>query len=151
MAIHPLNNVLPGTAKRNTPAAIDGGGGVKLTRARYSFVTEGGAISAINLLPSGFAFPAGAIIEEAFINVLTIPVGAGASISLGIETATDLLAVTAITASPWSTTGKKALIPVFTAATMLETTVARNLVATISAAALTAGIFDIYVHWIDPN
>jgi hypothetical protein len=124
-------------------------GQVRVARARYDFAADGGAIGNINLLPAGSELPAGALIKDGWIDVLTVPTSGGAAtLGLGIEAAGDLVAATVISGAPWSTTGRKVIIPVGTVATQKKTTVARNIVAAVGAFALTAGVFDVYLEYV---
>lgn len=120
---------------------------IKVARARYSFAVDGGAIGDIDLLPSA-SIPPTSYIVGGFMEVDTIVAGAGASVAVKVEGAADLVAVAAVSGAPWSTTGMKAIIPVFTAASAVKTTVARKVQATISAAVLTAGIFDVVLFYV---
>lgn len=120
---------------------------MKVARARYNFATDGGAIGAIDLLPAPM-IPAGSYIIGGFMEVDTIVAGSGASVAVNVESAGDLVAAAAVSGAPWSTTGMKAVVPVFTAATLIKTTAARKVVATVSAAVLTAGVFDVVLFYI---
>jgi hypothetical protein len=53
-----------------------------------------------------------------------------------------------VSGAPWSTTGRKSVIPVFTGATSLKTTAARDVSIVIGTAALTAGGFTVYLAYI---
>ena len=106
------------------------------------------AIGTANIGPS---IPDNAIILGAYMEVLTAVVGAGASISLGIEAAADLQAAAAVAGAPWSTTGFKALSALAAqppaATSFIKLTAARQLIVVTSAAVLTAGRFVVYVRW----
>lgn len=143
--------IIPGALRRvggyDTGTSFEGAsyGGIQVGHWRYSFATEGGAISTIALGPTGDVLPANSSILGGYMNVATIPVGAGASIAVQVEGANDIVTAAAISGAPWSTTGRKAINPVFTAASIVVTTAARNVSVVISGAPLTAGIFDIYL------
>lgn len=126
--------------------AVAGGalGALEVIRASYSFAVDAGAVSTINLLDAANV-PSGFVVCGGFIDVTTPVTGPGASVALGLNTTTDLLAAAAISGAPWSTAGIKAIIPVMTAATAVKATAARNVTATISAAVVTAGVFDVYL------
>ena len=53
--------------------------------------------------------------------------------------AADLQAAAAVSGAPWSSTGRKSIVPAGTGATTVKTPAKRNLALTIAAAALTAG------------
>lgn len=114
--------------------------------ARYDFAVHGGAVGAV---PLRVSLPSGAIVTNAFLRVRTAPTSGGsATISLGIEGAADLVAATAISSAPWSTTGLKLCIPdAATVADQFITTAVREITATIATAALTAGAFDVFVDY----
>lgn len=119
----------------------------------YSFATDGGAVSSIPLRPvtsSQPAIPSGAIVDQVTVDVLTVPTSGGsATIAVQIQAANDTVNAAAISGAPWSTTGRKAGIPVGPA-TSLKTTAARVPTAVVAVAALTAGIFRVYVDYYDP-
>ncbi len=117
-------------------------------RGRYDFAVDGGVAGDIDLT-ADTQIPAGAVILGGFIEVDTaLNSGGSATVALKVEGAADLLAATAYGSSPWSTTGRKSIIPVFTGATTVKTTAARKLQATIATAALTAGAFDVVVFYV---
>ena len=121
---------------------------LKAIRARYDFAVDGGAVSTIDLTSE--SIPANAIILGGFIEVDTVLTSGGsATVALNSEGAGDLLAAAAISGAPWSTTGRKSVIPVFTGATTVKTTAARKVQATIATAALTAGVFDVVLFYVE--
>jgi len=122
-----------------------GGGQARWISAEYSFAVHGGAQGsiAIGSVPSGISVIGG------YMNVETAPVGAGASIGITVESAGDVVAVAAIVGAPWSTTGKKAILPKRNtpeAASTFATTQARNILFVISGADLTAGKVQLYLE-----
>lgn len=113
----------------------------------YSFAVDGGAISAIVLRSDDGPIPAGSIIYDGGIEVLTVPTAGGAAtIAVHVEAANDLQTAITIAGAPWSTTGRKAITPV-SFATSVKTTVSRAPTITIAAFALTAGIFRVYLFY----
>lgn len=132
-----------------TAEGIPAGSGFDIARARYDFAVEGGAVGPINL--STAQLPLGSIIFGGMVEVITPVVGSGASLALSVEGANDLIAAAAVSGAPWSTAGRKSVVPAFTGATTLKTTAARNIVATVSAAGLTAGVFDVYLFYLAPS
>jgi hypothetical protein len=79
----------------------------------------------------------------------TAVVGSGASLAVKVESAADTVGVAAVSGAPWSTTGRKSVIPVFTGVTTVKTTAARKIQATVSAAVLTAGAFDVVLFYVE--
>lgn len=118
-------------------------GGIQVARAQYSFATDGGAVGDIDLTSSA-VIPANAVILMGLVEVDTVPTSGGsATIAVKVEGAGDIVAAAAISGAPWSTTGRKSIIPVATGATSVKTTAARKIQATVATAALTAGVFDV--------
>lgn len=147
MAIITGGKVIEGARQRAANPTAEGeasGYGLIVARASYSFAADGGAVGNINLLPAA-TIPAGAVILGGFIDVTTpLTSGGAATIALQVEGAADLLAALAV--ASW-TAGRKSILPAFTGASSVKTTVARNVVAVIAAAALTAGAFDVYLFY----
>jgi hypothetical protein len=52
-----------------------------------------------------------------------------------------------VSGAPWSTTGRKSVIPVFTGASTVKTTVARALSIAVAVQALTAGKFRVVLFY----
>ena len=123
---------------------FSGGGQSRFIVAEYSFATHGGATSSIAI----GNVPLGTQVIGGYMNVETAPVGAGASIGVTLEAAGDIVAVAAIVGAPWSTTGRKAIIPNRNTpeTTSVVTTADRNLLFVISGAVLTAGKVQIYLE-----
>lgn len=120
-------------------------GSFEIIRAKYDFAVDAGAVSTINLMDAANV-PAGFVVWAGFIDVITVPTSGGAAtLALTLEGAADISAQAVISGAPWSTVGRKAIIPVGTAATSVKTTVARNLGAVIGTATLTAGVFEVYL------
>jgi len=120
--------------------------GVQVARGRYDFAVDGGAVGDIDLTSSA-QIPANAVITHGFMEVDTAVVGSGASVAIKVEGAADIVAAAAVSGAPWSSTGRKSVIPVATGATSVKTTAARKIQATVSAAVLTAGAFDVVLFY----
>jgi hypothetical protein len=121
-----------------------GGGQDRQLFAEYDFARHGGAQGSIVI----GTLPSGTWIIGGFMNVETAPVGVGASIGISSEGAGDIVAVAAIAGAPWSTTGKKAIIPKRNTpeSTSILTTAARNIALVISGADLTDGKVQLYLE-----
>jgi hypothetical protein len=140
-----------GTLKDNRGGVVGSGayvGRTKWARAYYDFATDAGAVGAINL--RGDKIPSGAVIVNSIVNVQTLVTGgAGATVSLGLETATDLRAASTLTTAPaLDTTGNK-LLSMTSATAPAALTADRHVVATIAVNALTAGRFSVLVAYIE--
>lgn len=121
-----------------------GGSSLREVFCEYDFAKHGGAQGSIVI----GNLPSGSWILGGFMNVETAPVGVGASIGISSEGAGDIVAVAAIAGAPWSTTGKKAIIPKRNTpeSTSILTTAARNISFVISGADLTAGKVQLYLE-----
>lgn len=122
---------------------------LQVVRGRYNFAVDGGAVGDIDLTTDA-QIPANAIILGGFAEVDTVPTSGGsATIAVKVEGAGDIIAAAAISGAPWSTTGRKSVVPVFTGATTVKTTAARKIQATVATAALTAGAFDVVLFYVE--
>lgn len=122
---------------------------IKAVRGRYDFAVDGGAVGDIDLSGS---IPANSVVLGGFVEVDVAPTSGGsATVALKVEGAGDIVAAASIGGAPWSTTGRKSVIPVFTGATTVKTTAARKVVATVATAALTAGQFDVVLFYVALN
>lgn len=122
---------------------------IKGIRGRYDFAADAGAVGTIAITAE--KMPAGAIILGGFVEVDTAVTGAGASVAIQVEAANDIVTAAAISGAPWSTTGRKSVIPVFTGATTVKTTVKRDISVVISGAVVTAGVFDVVLYYTDTD
>lgn len=122
-------------------------GARKVARGLYDFATDGGVAGDITL--RGDSIPSGAIIVDALIHVDTVLTSGGAAtVAIKTEGAADINAADAISGAPWSTTGAKR--GDFTATTApIKTTAARNIVATVGTANLTAGKFSVLIEYYE--
>jgi len=114
----------------------------------YSFATQGGAISTINLKQldavSNCSLPDNAILWDGVMDWVTPGTSGGsATVSLGANTTTDVVGATAVA----SLTGLVAITPVGTAASAVKLTAARNITASIATATLTAGKLRLFLHY----
>ena len=115
---------------------IDNLGGC--ARDIYDFSIHGGAVGTLTL---PLAIPDNAIITECIVDVLADPArGGAATIALGLNTTTDLLAATAIASGTGVVVAKDS-------AAAFKLTAERNLQLTIATAALTAGRLAVYLKW----
>jgi len=126
-------------------------GNAKMT---YDFAVDGGAIGTI--IPLGSPkLPAGAIIIGGVIDVTTLLTSGGAAtVGLGLGSGAQvasLFAPITVAGAPWSTAGLKAVIPIWTAATMVKVAAETQLSLTIAAFAVTAGKFDVNLEFVIGN
>ncbi len=112
----------------------------------YDFDAQGGAQGNITLV--GTPLPSKAIVWDGVVDVITPPVGGGASVAVSTsQGANDLISAAAVAGAPWSTAGSKALVPVGTAAASIKLTADRAPIAVISGADLTAGKFNLFIEY----
>lgn len=124
-----------------------GQGRVKVAVGKYDFAVEGGAVGDITL--RGHTIPSGAILLDALLHVDTaLTSGGAATVAIKVESAADVNAADAISGAPWSTAGAKRADFVATSAP-IKTTAARSIVATVAAAALTAGKFTVVAFYVE--
>ena len=129
-------------------ARIEGSTDVKTWKGSYSFAVDGGAVSTITLRSNDGPIPVGSYILTGILEVTTaLDSGGSATAAVTVEAANDLVTATAFGSSPWSTTGRKSLIPVATGATSIKTTAARTPAVVIATAALTAGVFNVILTY----
>lgn len=130
--------------KGGYPRATD----MKVVRGRYDFAIDGGAVGTVDLTVDA-QIPNNAIILGGFAEVDSVLTSGGsATVAVNVESAGDIVAAAAISGAPWSTTGRKSVVPAFTGATVIRTTTARKIQATIATAALTAGTFDVVLFYV---
>lgn len=121
-----------------------GGGGIRTVIAKYDFDVHGGGAGSIVI----GSLPLGTVILGGRMEVGTAVTGVGASVGITTEGAGDMVAVAAISGAPWSTTGKKAIIPKRNTpeSTSVTLTAARSILFVISAADLTAGVVTLFLE-----
>lgn len=123
---------------------------LNVLKAVYDYSKLGGTSGTVLTLKDAAGgdavLPAGAIIWDGVIDTITaLDSGGSATVSLGINTAVDLKAATAMA----SYTGRIATIPVGTAAAAVKVTTANSAVtATVGTASLTAGKFNVFLFYV---
>lgn len=101
----------------------------------------------------GVSLPAQALVVGGFFDVNTAFTSAGGNtgeIAISVEGAGDIQAAAAVGGAPYSTIGRKAIVPKANTpeSTSVKTTVAREITATVSVQALTAGKLTVYLYFI---
>lgn len=123
---------------------------LKAIRGRYDFAEDGGAVGAIDLTIE--EIPNNAYVLGGFVEVDTaLTSGGAATVAVAVEGAGDIVAAAAVSGAPWSTTGRKDVVPDFTGSAVVKTTEVRKIVATVAVAALTAGVFDVILYYVQLN
>jgi hypothetical protein len=123
-------------------------GRTKWARAYYDFATDGGAVSTIAL--RGDKIPSGARVLATYIDVVTpVTSGGAATVSIGIEAATDVRAAATLATAPALNAAAVPLGAVTRATAALKTTADRDVSIVIGTAALTAGRFSVLVEYVE--
>jgi hypothetical protein len=142
--------VIEGAISRSGAPSAEGAnfGGLRTARADYDFSVDGGAVGTLGLIGSA-AIPSGAVIVGGYVDVQTaLTSGGSATVAIQVEAANDVVNAAAVSGAPWSTTGRKNVIPAFTGTASLKTTQARDISLVIATAALTAGKFTVYLFYV---
>src|SRR5947209_3856501 len=130
-------------------AMIGGTREIKTYRGDYDFGVDGGAISTITLRSNSGPLPNGAIVLGGYIDVTTLfTTGSAATAALQVQAANDLQTATIVSGAPYSTTGIKAIVPVFTAATMIKLTAERSPAIVIATGTITAGVLGLILLYV---
>ena len=141
-------NVIPGMSPSQANT-ISGEGPFKVARALYDFSVDGGAVGTLTLELAD-SIPTGAVVLGGWVDVQTIVTSGGAAtVAVQLEAANDIVNAAAVSGAPWSTTGRKSIIPVFTGATTVKTSAARQIKIVIGTATLTAGKFEVFLLYLE--
>lgn len=123
----------------------------KVAVFRYDFAVDGGVVGPITLRGE-YPLPVGAIVTDSLLIVDTLVTGgAGATVSLDLQTAADLkAAATLATAPALDTAGAKRLTAMDAdTAVITVASTAKSVVATVAVNALTAGKFRVLVTYLE--
>lgn len=123
----------------------------RVGRAQYNFAADGGAIALITPA-TNFTLPANSIITNVIINSTTAVTSAGAAtVSIGLSAggggAAAFLAATGKATFSVNALVQGIVVPQ-DATKWIKTTAAGTVTLTVAAAAVTAGVIEIYVHYI---
>lgn len=114
---------------------------LRMGKWTYSFAVNGGGTGTIAM--TGETLPVNAVVIGGILDVTTAITG-GATVAIQLQSANDIISAAADSGAPWSTTGIKAIVPVFTAATSKKVaTTAKTPSLVVTVAAITAGIFNL--------
>jgi hypothetical protein len=128
---------------------IEGTSGLKTWTGSFSYAVDGGAISAITIRSNDGPIPSGSMIVGGYVDVTTAGNSADdtATIALSVEGANDLVSAAAVSGAPWSTTGRKDIVPDATGSTAIKLTAARSPVATIAVQVIDAAVFQLVLFY----
>lgn len=119
---------------------VEGTRGLKTYKGEYDFAVDGGAIGTIVLRSDDGPIPSGSVILGGYLEIDTLfTTGTAAVAGLQVEGAGDIVASTIVSGAPYSTTGRKSIIPVFTGATTVKTTASRAPSMVVGTGTITAG------------
>jgi hypothetical protein len=119
---------------------MEGTRNFKSYKGEYDFAVDGGAIGTIILRSEDGPIPSSSYVLGGFLEIDTLfTTGTAATAALTVQAANDLVSATIVSGAPYSTTGIKAIIPVFTAATIIKTTASRAPSIVIATGTITAG------------
>lgn len=131
--------------------AIRGNGPIAFGKAQYDFSADGGAVGLITPA-SNCIIPDNAIILGGIIDILTtFTSGGSATIAVGTSAGSSTSSLKGATAvGSWSA-GLLAVVPVFTAATMVKLSAQGQVTLTVAVADLTAGKANIILAYLVSN
>lgn len=135
-----------------TQDAINNG---TLKIAKFTFDTAVAANRPIGAHGSGIKIPAGALVMGGVFIVDTLFTSEDTNtgtIAISVESAADIQAAAAVSGAPYSTTGKKAIIPKINTpeSTSILLTAEREITFTVAVAALTAGKLHGFLIYVAP-
>lgn len=141
-----------GTVQNASPnGAVGSGqyvGRTKWARAYYDFAVDGGTVGAITL--RGDALPTGAVVLSTVVKVDTaVASGGAATVSLGVQSATDVRTAVVLGTAPALDTATAKLGATTRASAPVVTSAVKSVVATVAVAALTAGKFSVLIEYIE--
>ena len=138
--------------------AGDGDGLGVLRVARYTFDADasdsaGASNKTVAAHGMGVTIPANAIVCGGFMDVLVVGASADstATIAVSVKSANDIQTAAAVSGAPWSSTGKKAIVPKANTpeSTGIKLTAAAEITVTIAVQALTGGKFVGYLYYVE--
>lgn len=135
------------------PVGTDIGLG-NLRVARFEFDAGVAANRPIGAHGVGVTLPIHAIVVGGFFDVNTAFTSAGGNagtIAISVEGANDIQTAAAVSGAPYSTIGRKAIVPKANTpeSTSVKTTAAREITCTVAVQALTAGKLTGYLYYVE--
>lgn len=101
---------------------------------------------------TGVTLPPHAIVVGGFLDVNTAVTSSDSGqLSVGVEGTNDIQTASAVSGAPWSTIGRKAIVPKANTpeATSVKTSTAKEITFTVSVGALTAGKVTGYLYFVE--
>lgn len=119
---------------------------MRMGKWTYSFAVNGGGTGTIAM--TGDSLPVNAVVIGGVMDVTTAITG-GATVAIQLQAANDIISAAADSGAPWSTTGLKAIVPIFTAATYKKVaTTAKTPSLVVTVAAITAGVVNLHLLYV---
>ena len=128
----------------------DGLGVLRVARATFDLGVA--ANRSVAAHASAVELPAQALVVGGFMEVNTALTGeANATLAVSILSANDIQAAAAVTGAPWSTTGRKAIVPKANTpeSTSIKLTAAKKITFTVGTAALLTGKVTVYLYYVE--
>lgn len=120
--------------------------------ARFEFDAGVVANRTVAAHGTGVSIPALAIVVGGFLDVNTLFTSAAgtATIAISVEAANDIQTAAAVSGAPYSSIGRKAIVPKANTpeSTSVKTTVAREITATVAVQALLTGKLTGYLYFL---
>lgn len=131
----------------------DGSGLGVLRVARFEFDCETTANRTIAAHGTGVTIPIHGIVVGGFVDTNTVFTSAtnAGTIAIHVQAANDVISAAAVSGAPYSTIGRKAIIPKANTpeSTSLKATAAREITCTVAVEALTAGKLTGYLYYVE--
>lgn len=136
---------------------VNGLGSLRVARFTFDTASTDSAAAANTTIAAhgtGVTIPADAIVVGGFVDVNTAFTSASTNtgtIAIKVEGANDIISAAAVSGAPYSTIGRKAIVPKANTpeSTSVKTTAAREITCTVAVAALTAGKLTGYLYYVD--
>lgn len=148
----PAASVTPDALSAILAGSADGLGTMRVARATFdpSANTLQRPIAAYDL---GVTIPINAVVCGGFVIVHTVFTSAGGNagtVAISIQSANDIISAAAVSGAPYSTIGRKAIVPKANTpeSTSIELTAARAITATVASQALTAGKLTVILFYV---
>lgn len=129
---------------------LDGLGVLRV--ARFTFDAGIAANRTVEAHGTGVTIPAHAIIVGGFFDVNTAFTGeSNAALAIHVQAANDIQTSAAVSGAPYSTIGRKAIVPKANTpeSTSVKTTAAREITCTVATAALLTGKLTGYLYYVE--
>lgn len=130
---------------------VAGGLGV-LRVARFQFDAGVEANRPIGAHGVGVTLPANALVVGGFIDVNTAFTGdTNATLAISVQAANDIISAAAVSGAPFSTIGRKAIVPKANTpeSTSVKTSAAKEITCTVAVAALLTGKLTGYLYYVE--